>query len=163
MSQWGVQLVIGKLLTDDTFRQRFESGGHDTLARLCEQGVELSDVEVAALLDTDPQTWAAVAARIDRRLQINRPTRTDKAASWKSYTSLTTRQRQVLRGIFQGLTNRQIGLEIGVSESSVKATLQHLFRKTHVRSRTQLVRTVMEGSPGSPPDRLGRKRARSAV
>src|SRR5262249_19788617 len=138
MSQWGVQLVIGKLVADDAFRRRFESGVHDTLARLCEQGVDLSDTEIAAFLETDRLVWATLAGRIDRRLL----TRTSKTVAQKPDSSLTPRQREVLRGIFQGLTNKQIGLDIGISESAVKATLQHVFRKTHVRSRTQLVRIV---------------------
>src|SRR5215472_6083163 len=35
---------------------------------------------------------------------------------------LTEREQQVLRGIFEGLTNKEIAAQIGVSESAVKAT-----------------------------------------
>jgi DNA-binding CsgD family transcriptional regulator len=44
----------------------------------------------------------------------------------------------------EGLTNKEIGHRIGVSLSSVKATLQHLFEKTGVRTRSQLVRIAIE-------------------
>jgi DNA-binding NarL/FixJ family response regulator len=64
--------------------------------------------------------------------------------------ALTERERHVLRGIFEGLTNKQIATDIGVSEGAVKATLQHLFRKTQVRTRAQLVRIVVEGSFEAP-------------
>jgi DNA-binding NarL/FixJ family response regulator len=47
------------------------------------------------------------------------------------------------------LTNQEIGARVGVSESAVKATLQQLFRKAHVRTRAQLVRIAVEGSLGS--------------
>ena len=64
--------------------------------------------------------------------------------------SLTEREQEVLRGIFEGLTNRTIGAQIGVSEGSVKATVQQLFQKTRVRTRSQLVRAALEGAIGAP-------------
>jgi DNA-binding NarL/FixJ family response regulator len=148
MSSWGVQLVIGRLLTDAAFRQRFETSAHESLMRLYEQGIELTACEVAAFLDTDREVWSTTARQIDARLRTDRPSPLAWAAVQDLRDSLTARERQVLRGIFQGLTNKQIGFDIGVSESAVKGTLQHLFRKTRVRTRAQLVRAVVEGSLG---------------
>ncbi|MGO9262532.1 MAG: response regulator [Bryobacteraceae bacterium] len=59
---------------------------------------------------------------------------------------LTDREQRVLRGIFEGLANKEIAAQLGVSEGAVKATLQQLFQKTHVRTRSQLVRIALEGS-----------------
>jgi DNA-binding NarL/FixJ family response regulator len=59
---------------------------------------------------------------------------------------LTDREQRVLQGIFEGLTNKEIAADLGVSEGAVKATLQQLFQKTHVRTRSQLVRIALEGS-----------------
>ncbi len=56
----------------------------------------------------------------------------------------TQRERQVLSLVFEGLANKQIAERIGVSESSVKATLQQLFSKTGVHTRSQLVRIALE-------------------
>jgi two-component system, NarL family, nitrate/nitrite response regulator NarL len=56
----------------------------------------------------------------------------------------TEREQQVLSCVFEGLANKEIASRIGVSESSVKATLQQLFSKTGVRTRSQLVRIVLE-------------------
>ncbi len=56
----------------------------------------------------------------------------------------TERERQVLSGVFEGLLNKEIAERIGLSESSVKATLQQLFAKTGVRTRSQLVRIALE-------------------
>ncbi|HXB70114.1 MAG TPA: response regulator transcription factor [Candidatus Acidoferrales bacterium] len=66
---------------------------------------------------------------------------------------LTDREQRVLRGVADGLTNKSIANEIGVSEGSIKATLQQLFDKTRVRTRSQLVRVAMEGALGSPRKR----------
>jgi DNA-binding NarL/FixJ family response regulator len=59
---------------------------------------------------------------------------------------LTPREQQVLRGVLEGLTNKEIAHQIGVSLSSVKASLQQLFDKTSVRTRSQLVRIAIERS-----------------
>jgi len=56
----------------------------------------------------------------------------------------TERERSVLSCVFEGLANKEIAERIGVSESSVKATLQQLFSKTGVRTRSQLVRIALE-------------------
>jgi two-component system nitrate/nitrite response regulator NarL len=55
----------------------------------------------------------------------------------------TQREQQVLSGVFEGLANKEIAGRLGVSEGSVKATLQQLFSKTGVRMRSQLVRIVL--------------------
>jgi DNA-binding NarL/FixJ family response regulator len=60
----------------------------------------------------------------------------------------TERESQVLRGVFEGLSNKEIGARLGISESSVKAALQQLFQKTGVRTRSQLVRIVLEEHGG---------------
>ena len=56
----------------------------------------------------------------------------------------TQREQQVLSFVFEGLANKEIAERIGVSESSVKATLQQLFAKTGVHTRAQLVRVALE-------------------
>ena len=56
----------------------------------------------------------------------------------------TERERHVLSFVFDGLANKEIAARIGVSEGSVKSTLQQLFSKTGVRTRSQLVRIVLE-------------------
>lgn len=57
---------------------------------------------------------------------------------------LTERERQVLKGVFEGLSNKEIGAALNISEASVKSALQQLFQKTGVRTRSQLVRVALE-------------------
>jgi|HubBroStandDraft_6_1064221.scaffolds.fasta_scaffold189716_2 DNA-binding NarL/FixJ family response regulator len=58
------------------------------------------------------------------------------------------RERKVLLGILGGLTNKKIGDNMGLSESSVKNLVQRLFAKAGVKTRSQLVRVALEGSLG---------------
>ena len=67
-----------------------------------------------------------------------------QTASETQRRRLTAREQQVLDYVFEGFTNKRIAERIGVSTSSVKATLQQLFSKTGVRTRSQLVRVVIE-------------------
>jgi DNA-binding NarL/FixJ family response regulator len=57
---------------------------------------------------------------------------------------LTERERQVLKGVFAGLSNKEIASQLKISEASVKSALQQLFIKTGVRTRSQLVRVALE-------------------
>jgi two-component system, NarL family, nitrate/nitrite response regulator NarL len=66
---------------------------------------------------------------------------------------LTERDQRVLQGVFEGLANKEIGARLGISESAVKTTLQQLFRKTSVRTRSQLVRIALERSLAMTPVR----------
>ncbi|MFT7643628.1 MAG: DNA-binding NarL/FixJ family response regulator, partial [Pirellulaceae bacterium] len=52
-------------------------------------------------------------------------------------TSLTNREYQVLRHISYGLSNREIGLSLGISIETVKEHVQNILRKVDVSDRTQ--------------------------
>lgn len=58
------------------------------------------------------------------------------------FATLTQRERQVMYGVAQGLLNKQIAGEIGVSEVTVKLHRSSLMRKMALRSVPALVRAV---------------------
>jgi DNA-binding NarL/FixJ family response regulator len=51
--------------------------------------------------------------------------------------------------LLDGLTNKKIGSKVGASESAIKSTLQQLFEKAGVRTRSQLVRAALQGELGT--------------
>lgn len=57
---------------------------------------------------------------------------------------LNSREVEVLRLLVQGLANKEIAAGLKISESAVKNTLQQLFAKTDVRTRSQLVRVALD-------------------
>jgi DNA-binding NarL/FixJ family response regulator len=57
---------------------------------------------------------------------------------------LSARESGVLRGVLEGQSNKEIGAQLEMTESSVKAVLQKLFERAGVRSRSQLVRYAIE-------------------
>ena len=64
-----VETLIGRLATDPKLRRRFAESPEATLRRLSERGLELSEVEIAALAATDPGALLAFAGSLDARLR----------------------------------------------------------------------------------------------
>ncbi len=59
-------------------------------------------------------------------------------------STLSAREQEVLRLLVQGQANKEIALSMDLSESAIKSTLQRIFAKTQVRTRSQLVRLALE-------------------
>jgi FixJ family two-component response regulator len=55
------------------------------------------------------------------------------------YGSLTRREREVMAGVVSGLLNKQVGIELGISEVTVKAHRGNVMRKMKADSFAHLV------------------------
>jgi hypothetical protein len=69
VTQRNIEVVIGRLLTDEDFRQMFVKNPQRALVELLERGTLLSNAEIAALVGVDGAVWARMAQQIDPRLQ----------------------------------------------------------------------------------------------
>ena len=69
MAQRSVEILIGRLVTDEAFRTAFAEDPAGTLIGFSETGYELTALELAALKHTDATLWARMAEQIDPRLQ----------------------------------------------------------------------------------------------
>ena len=69
MAQRTIEMLIGRLITDEGFRTDFLDHPETTLVALCDHGWDLSRTEIAALVATDPALWTRTADALDRRLQ----------------------------------------------------------------------------------------------
>ena len=69
MAQRSIEIVIGRLMTDEAFRIAFLRSGTETLRGFIASGHELTDLEIAALCQTRQDLWALAADQIDPRLQ----------------------------------------------------------------------------------------------
>jgi hypothetical protein len=69
MSQRNVEIVIGRLVTDEELRLRLTRAPLETLESMAERGCELTRGEIAALLEIDITLWSRIAARLPSRLQ----------------------------------------------------------------------------------------------
>jgi DNA-binding NarL/FixJ family response regulator len=67
---------------------------------------------------------------------------TETANLMARLASLTPQQVRVLMMLSEGLLNKQIAYELGVSEATVKAHVSAILQKLGVESRTQAVITA---------------------
>jgi aryl-alcohol dehydrogenase-like predicted oxidoreductase len=69
MTQQSVEILIGKLVTDEELREAFQQNPHAVLGWLRQQGLQLSSLEMEALRSIKPSEIGGLADLIDRRLQ----------------------------------------------------------------------------------------------
>jgi len=69
MAQRSIEILIGKLLTDESFRQAFLRNHSTVLQAFSETGHELTSFEIAALMATPKRLWNEFASQVDPRLQ----------------------------------------------------------------------------------------------
>jgi PAS domain S-box-containing protein len=88
-----------------------------------------------------PKLAAIIADVTEERGAVNSHS---AVAASADRSNLNPRELGVLRLLVQGFANKEIASRIEISESAVKNTLQQLFAKTEVRTRSQLVRVALE-------------------
>jgi hypothetical protein len=69
VSQRSIEVLIGRLITDEAFRDTFVVNRSAALQQFQDTGYELTRVEVEAILTVPPRWWRHVAADLDPRLQ----------------------------------------------------------------------------------------------
>lgn len=69
MAQRSIEILIGRLVTDETFRSAFRADAVATLTAFRESGYDLTALEIDALRATAAEVWERVAEQIDLRLQ----------------------------------------------------------------------------------------------
>ena len=67
--QRSIEILIGKLATDEEFRRAFLRNPRGTLDEASDWGLALTEFEVRALLATDQSLWDRIADALDARLQ----------------------------------------------------------------------------------------------
>jgi PAS domain S-box-containing protein len=103
----------------------------------------LADVWFSSYKEGSTPKLAAIIADVTEE-RIAAADSTPPESDQQKGTPLNSRESEVLRLLVQGLTNKEISAHLKVSESVVKNTLQQLFAKTEVRTRSQLVRVALE-------------------
>jgi hypothetical protein len=69
MSQRNVEMIIGKLATDEEFRRFFQADRERTIREEVERGTELTRSEISALVAMDVRLFERVAESLDPRIQ----------------------------------------------------------------------------------------------
>jgi len=72
-----------------------------------------------------------------------RASRGGSATKKKGFPPLTPRQKQILRLVAEGLTNREIAQHFGISVRTVEVHRFNLMRRLKVRNVAQLLRQAL--------------------
>ena len=76
---------------------------------------------------------------------------------------LTPREKDIAELVAVGMSNKEIGRELGICYQTVRNTLVHVFRKTSTRKRTQLaVKLVLLEQDSIQMARVGSHRVMGA-
>ncbi len=102
----------------------------------------MADVWFSTYKDGPHPKLAAIIADVSDETQSAGPS--PVSSDEEAPGGLSSRETDVLRYLVQGLANKEIASVMDISESTVKNTLQQLFARTGVRTRSQLVRVALE-------------------
>jgi hypothetical protein len=69
VAQRNIEILIGRLVTDEAFRSAFRRHPAATVTGFVECGYDLTTVEIAAVRATPPDVWERAAEHVDPRLQ----------------------------------------------------------------------------------------------
>ena len=100
---------------------------------------------VRALAAGETLIQPALTARAEQRLgEVAARSATDDAAAATAAEPITTREREVLRLLAAGYSNREIGRALFIAEGTVKNHVSNILTKIGVRDRTRAVLKAAE-------------------
>jgi RNA polymerase sigma factor (sigma-70 family) len=89
-----------------------------------------------------------VALEKDRR---SRAQRSRLAALKQRFAALTPREREVMRMVVEGWSNKEIAAQLGVSAKTIEAHRNKVMEKSHAQSLAELVRMAIATGAASDP------------
>ncbi len=96
------------------------------------------------LKDVEPQDLVQCIRDVHSGKMSVAPAVAAKLATRLTRVQLTTRELEVLKLIAKGQSNKEIGAELFIAESTVKLHVNTLFEKIGVTSRTEAMRVGLE-------------------
>lgn len=89
-------------------------------------------------LDVLVQVLRQVAGGQELRSSERRAFEEQPATAEKVMPALTDRERQIMRLVSEGLSNKEIGRRLNLTDGTIKVHLHHIFEKLEVTNRTAL-------------------------
>jgi DNA-binding NarL/FixJ family response regulator len=132
-------LLLSARLEDDFISEALQQGAHGYLPKTATHRELLRAIRALAA----GELWAprTLLTRVVERLRQRVLARQGLPPALRQ--PLTTREHEVVQGVRQGLTNREIAMRLGISEKTVKTHLSSVFRKLYIRRRVDLLRSPL--------------------
>jgi len=77
--------------------------------------------------------------------------REQSAVAENALTTLTERERQIMRLVSEGLSNKEIGRRLNIADGTIKVHLHHIFQKLEISNRTVLAALAISQNDRVPP------------
>jgi two-component system nitrate/nitrite response regulator NarL len=79
--------------------------------------------------------------------------REQSAIAENALTTLTDRERQIMRLVSEGLSNKEIGRRLNITDGTIKVHLHHIFQKLEINNRTVLAAlAISQNDRANPPE-----------
>jgi LuxR family maltose regulon positive regulatory protein len=130
--QGGIQAALPALT------QALEIGRSQGYVRLFLDEARMLRPVLRELLETEPASGTAVVWTYGRKLLQAMPDDAEPSSA-EPPELFSAREREVLRQLMLGHSNKAIGRKLGLTEPTVKFHLRNIFRKLEVRKRTLAV------------------------
>ena len=133
-------VVVSRRDSDEDLFQAVAAGASGQLADASDPCLlALTVREAAAGREPITKRVAARPAVSTRVLQTYRQLAQSAVTRPEGSMSVNARERLILGYVAQGMTNREIGRQLGLSENTVKAELSRIMRQLGLRGRTEAV------------------------
>jgi len=103
--------------------------------------------------DVDPQILVQILRQVaggQKLLQLpsfgKATAQQPSAITEKALVALTVRERQIMRLVSEGLSNKEIGRRLNITDGTIKVHLHHIFQKLDVGNRTALAALAISRS-----------------
>ena len=116
------------------FANAVEERDLQTLAGAGAYAVLPQDVDLEILVQVLRQVAGGQRQRSADRIASEE----QSAIAEKAMPALTDRERQIMRLVSEGLSNKEIGRRLNLTDGTIKVHLHHIFQKLEVTNRTAL-------------------------
>ncbi|MGE0803598.1 MAG: response regulator [Lautropia sp.] len=119
----------------DTMSQALQRGADGYLLKTVDTEVLVAAIERA--LRGEPTVSPEMTGKLVSAFQALRAPPSPPAAAADPLDSLSAREREILREIAAGASNKEIARTLAIAETTVKIHVQHILRKLNLSSRVQ--------------------------
>ena len=139
-------VVVSRQPSDQEAITAFEAGAHGYCHGLA--NVALLRAVSSTLVSGGLWVPPGVMGRMIRTLRRSLPSEPDHPPA--GFETLTAREREVALAVTTGASNKDIGLQLGMTERTVKMHLGSIFKKLRVRDRVHLVLCLAHPGAAQP-------------
>ena len=115
-------------------------------------GIILKDATPEFLVKSLQQV--ADGQRLLPRPSSDRLSREQTAVTGNALTVLTDREHQIMCLVSGGLSNKEIGRRLNISDGTIKVHLHHIYQKLEISNRTELAALAISQTEISSPPRI---------